>query len=745
MEAPTLGSREDSGAAVTLDMPGQSGKSSGAASENGGKKRAVCQVAGCTADLAALKEYNVRFKICRFHQQAEMVLREDTPSRFCQQCARFHPLAVFDGTKRSCRTSLELLNERRRKHKTVNRTPSQSHSLGAAPSAPSPEDGSQFSHSTASEVRKRPAVPDVALGNASKWKSASEGGPAVMNRFHHQRNGVLKTEDNDPCVPMRDLDRFAGMPSTKPLPAIHCMWTDAHSAEDMVLPALPNARRPRSAAAGQAIDLGIWSSGSQQQPPPQDAGPHDPQQEQQQQQPGMSPFCSNDFTDAVFNGMETSRRSSMMAVENPSASAQHSLMHQSSGGFGMQDGHALASGCQGRHTWGGNMQQNPGQSMFEADLRKMGVLDFPDMSSDMSFSANAMGRAASMGTVDETGPAVEYSYDGFPRSAPVPGSMPDAAPSTLVYHMSMKLFGAKPADLPYALRPKILSWLQDMPVDVEGCIRPGCVHLTVSLTFASTEHYQRALESVPAGILASLEEAGPGCSLPWCSKDTGVWLPDRWMNLRAGKLVASGWHEASAAPTVEAPLAATSADSVRILGRRSADRGCKLLCRLAGEYHDLPVTWVEHEGGENAAVARLPATLGEGGAAWLEVVYVKKESSAASCWLEMSHPRPILMCKSASIAKQASATWAGIAAQPGHGSELLLQVLDALLHQRPANHQCAPAAQLFVSCVSDVARNNMVLHMRLLELLAHVRKSAPRAGQPWMALTLGQRKVFNAH
>ena len=40
---------------------------------------------------------------------------------------------------------------------------------------------------------------------------------------------------------------------------------------------------------------------------------------------------------------------------------------------------------------------------------------------------------------------------------------------------------ALPADLPPDMRERLLGWLVAAPAAVEGCIQPGCVHLTVDL------------------------------------------------------------------------------------------------------------------------------------------------------------------------------------------------------------------------------------------------------------------------
>ncbi|KXZ41683.1 hypothetical protein GPECTOR_322g32 [Gonium pectorale] len=81
----------------------------------GGKAPLMCHVDDCQVDLASLKEYHQRFRICDFHLKAEVVMREGIPQRFCQQCGRFHVLSEFDGAKRSCRARLMRHNARRRK------------------------------------------------------------------------------------------------------------------------------------------------------------------------------------------------------------------------------------------------------------------------------------------------------------------------------------------------------------------------------------------------------------------------------------------------------------------------------------------------------------------------------------------------------------------------------------------------------------------------------------------------------
>nr|KYP53368.1 Squamosa promoter-binding-like protein 4 [Cajanus cajan] len=75
-----------------------------------------CQVEKCNADLHEAKQYHRRHRVCEYHAKAQVVLVDGVRQRFCQQCSRFHELAEFDDTKRSCRRRLAGHNERRRKN-----------------------------------------------------------------------------------------------------------------------------------------------------------------------------------------------------------------------------------------------------------------------------------------------------------------------------------------------------------------------------------------------------------------------------------------------------------------------------------------------------------------------------------------------------------------------------------------------------------------------------------------------------
>ncbi|KAL6205764.1 hypothetical protein ACLB2K_023016 [Fragaria x ananassa] len=96
---------------------GSTGKKSGSGSGGGGGASSApsCQADRCGVDLGDAKIYHRRHKVCEFHSKAAVVVVSGARQRFCQQCSRFHEVAEFDETKRSCRRRLAGHNERRRK------------------------------------------------------------------------------------------------------------------------------------------------------------------------------------------------------------------------------------------------------------------------------------------------------------------------------------------------------------------------------------------------------------------------------------------------------------------------------------------------------------------------------------------------------------------------------------------------------------------------------------------------------
>ena len=95
-------------------------------SRGGITDESTCQVPGCDISLAALKVYNQRCRVCADHLIAGEVDFQGIMRRFCQQCARFHDVSEFDGSKRSCRVRLERHKMQRQKRKRTSAAPPES-------------------------------------------------------------------------------------------------------------------------------------------------------------------------------------------------------------------------------------------------------------------------------------------------------------------------------------------------------------------------------------------------------------------------------------------------------------------------------------------------------------------------------------------------------------------------------------------------------------------------------------------
>ncbi|ONK70560.1 uncharacterized protein A4U43_C05F34970 [Asparagus officinalis] len=141
-----------------------------------------CQAEGCKADLSGAKHYHRRHKVCEFHSKATVVIAGGTQQRFCQQCSRFHVLAEFDESKRSCRKRLADHNRRRRKPQNNNN--SSNNNNNSASSSTTTNSSDKTKHNAPRPLRD---------SNASKCTTASTttGSGALEVNQGEQNEGSL--------------------------------------------------------------------------------------------------------------------------------------------------------------------------------------------------------------------------------------------------------------------------------------------------------------------------------------------------------------------------------------------------------------------------------------------------------------------------------------------------------------------------------------------------------------------------
>ena len=104
---------------------------------------------------------------------------------------------------------------------------------------------------------------------------------------------------------------------------------------------------------------------------------------------------------------------------------------------------------------------------------------------DLNTSSATLGH---MGFSSDSGQALP-SYQG---PSPAAQQQQPYTASIAAVRLSVKLFNCTPAQLPSNLRESVTGWLGSTPADVEGYIRPGCVHLTVQATVPAHSDAQSA-------------------------------------------------------------------------------------------------------------------------------------------------------------------------------------------------------------------------------------------------------------
>lgn len=72
----------------------------------------ICEVPFCSH--ICVGKYYKKYRVCIEHAKAQSVSITGIAARFCQKCAKFHPVSSFDGRNKSCRVTLYEHNRRRR-------------------------------------------------------------------------------------------------------------------------------------------------------------------------------------------------------------------------------------------------------------------------------------------------------------------------------------------------------------------------------------------------------------------------------------------------------------------------------------------------------------------------------------------------------------------------------------------------------------------------------------------------------
>eukprot|EP00192_Tetraselmis_astigmatica_P020998 CAMPEP_0117673294 /NCGR_PEP_ID=MMETSP0804-20121206/14393_1 /TAXON_ID=1074897 /ORGANISM="Tetraselmis astigmatica, Strain CCMP880" /LENGTH=265 /DNA_ID=CAMNT_0005482017 /DNA_START=472 /DNA_END=1269 /DNA_ORIENTATION=+ len=241
-----------------------------------------------------------------------------------------------------------------------------------------------------------------------------------------------------------------------------------------------------------------------------------------------------------------------------------------------------------------------------------------------------------------------------------------------LYHIDMKIAGVTPADLPPDLAGQLMSYHEAMPREIEGTMRPGCVHLSVDFIMGSAEDRSSALKTFLQNLQNDVASgAAAQRNVPWGRFDTTAILPNATVQIRdQGQSVrvlprADGPIIHRIAPMVINGLSATVEVSNLV------EEDITVLCRVGGRQHELEVTSVnEHpdDVGHWMVEFRIPPLAT--GFAWIEVM----QQSAAG--MVLSAPQAMLITYWEEISEEVSTLGTG-----NHG--LRQGQVNCLLRVRP--------------------------------------------------------------
>mmetsp|Transcript_17517 Transcript_17517/g.48899 ORF Transcript_17517/g.48899 Transcript_17517/m.48899 type:complete len:939 (+) Transcript_17517:710-3526(+) len=264
-----------------------------------------------------------------------------------------------------------------------------------------------------------------------------------------------------------------------------------------------------------------------------------------------------------------------------------------------------------------------------------------------------------------------------------------------LYHIDMKIAGVTPADLPPDLAGQLMSYHEAMPREIEGTMRPGCVHLSVDFIMGSAEDRSSALKTFLQNLQNDVASgAAAQRNVPWGRFDTTAILPNATVQIRdQGQSVrvlprADGPIIHRIAPMVINGLSATVEVSNLV------EEDITVLCRVGGRQHELEVTSVnEHpdDVGHWMVEFRIPPLAT--GFAWIEVM----QQSAAG--MVLSAPQAMLITYWEEISEEVSTLGTGNHGLRQGQVNCLLRDLGMALHSAEA-----PPLSVFAGCLARTAR-----------------------------------------
>jgi len=598
----------------------------------------ACQVKGCTSNLKTESLKHQRLRICAEHEKAMTVHVNGAASRFCQQCTKFHAIDNFDGNNRGCRKRLQKHNERRKQKTVVKKL------------------GKELQKVVGSLLCAKAQLNGIQdVGEASGSGSCPPG-----------RGGGLQTFLQTQVHNMKTSPELAGL-------------------------AASGSNLCGANASNGTHYAGSWQRGGNHSFTPLGSAalgkpPH-----------GSSatncPWGSNKADEVNSSEQAGRRKASPLSALRRSNDGSNELDEGQPGNLQAQDGYNAPAGY---HS-GGSEESHCHREVAcdKPGMQTSPALDNMGWRAPYDLSHASHDEVLQMAWNDGWHPS-ELMGPGYNA-----GNNGRWCPPEQAYHgpgtgcsnhfaSSMKITGITPGALPDDLRQEIVSWLQIEPHEMNGSIRPGCVHLALDMWFHTAAERALAQESMPKGFARSVTSQR---DLPWCSHKTFLRLPDRLLTADCGRIVSEDEVAPHKQPVAIAPLTnvAKPGSWVKLLVPLG-DSGTVPLCRSNGQYVHLGDHRSEPAAeGQVLLSARLPADL-PCGLAWVELC----DASGGS------HSVPILVTDVPNVAEELQHT------SPGETAVLppaLLKHVARVLHEPWAAksraallNSCATVAVMSAMC-----------------------------------------------
>jgi hypothetical protein len=300
----TLGGREDNDGIDLANVPVCS-------ADWGGRG---CRVIGCEEDIYSQRAVNLKYRLCKTHKSAEVLLVNGLPKRFCSQCSTFKLVSDFNGKMRACRTCLRHRSESRSvKREFLNTFMAADHSgvpqpqstFGGTVSSAAVMENAQIEAFMAGAALaeilrnngdREPVATAAAMANAAAKRGASHQPLRIVSTSATTANGDINQTGLQSPVPSLTTEALqqesalaallAAAAATAGTPTLAAPGNDNNTPPSPYQAFLDDAKE--SVPSPQPHQQPPQQQ--QQQQPPQQQPPPPPQQ--QQQQPLPPPFLA---------------------------------------------------------------------------------------------------------------------------------------------------------------------------------------------------------------------------------------------------------------------------------------------------------------------------------------------------------------------------------------------------------------------------------------------------------------------